>query len=156
MASEKKPNKGASIADKQYIAKILFTKEQLDQKIVAQRVGVSEKTMSKWVNDFGWKNLRRRLMVSKEEQLNNFYMQLEEMNLAISQREEGKRFGNSKEYDSLNKLTVCIRNMELDLNLADKMEAGKQFIRFAQKIYPHEFILQIIEAWDEFIQVNRK
>jgi DNA-binding XRE family transcriptional regulator len=34
-----------SMADKQYLAKILFTREKLEQKIIAKKVGVSEKTI---------------------------------------------------------------------------------------------------------------
>jgi hypothetical protein len=69
-----------SIADKQYLAKILYAREHLDGKVVAKKVGVSEKTMSEWVNKFGWKNLRKRLLITKEEQINNLYEQLEELN----------------------------------------------------------------------------
>lgn len=152
-------NKGRTSmnADKQLIAKILFTKEQLDQKVVAQKVGVSEKTMSKWVNDFGWKNLRRRLLNSKEEQLNNFYEQLEEFNNHIKLKEPGKRFANNKEYDGILKLTASIKNLEQELNIAEKMEAGKQFIKHVQKAgWPVEKVIELTDMWHEFIQESLK
>ncbi|MTV61592.1 hypothetical protein, partial [Streptococcus pneumoniae] len=76
----------ATLSEKQYIAKILYTKEHLEQKVIAKKVVVSEKTISKWVNDFGWKNLRKRLLVSREEQLNNLYDQLEALNNSIKLR----------------------------------------------------------------------
>src|SRR5690349_18739838 len=99
-----------TISDKQYLAKILFTREQLDQKVVAKKVNVSEKTMSKWVNEFQWKNLRKRLLVSKEEVLNNLYEQMEELNNSIRKKNEGQRYGNTKEADIQIKLTASIRN----------------------------------------------
>ena len=60
-----------TIADKQYLAKILYTREKLEQKLIAKKVGVSEKTIGVWVEKFNWKSLRNRLLVGKEEVLAN-------------------------------------------------------------------------------------
>jgi transposase len=97
-----------SMADKQYLAKILFTREKLDQKIIAKKVGVSEKTISKWVNDFAWKNLRNRLLIGKEEVLHNLYEQISNLNEAIRSKNNGKKYGDTKEADILIKYTASI------------------------------------------------
>src|SRR6476660_6113153 len=86
-------------SDKQYLAKILYTREKLDQKIIAKKVGASEQTISKWVNEFGWKKLRSRLLVSKEQILSDLYEQLEELHNSIGRKEAGKRFADTKEAD---------------------------------------------------------
>ena len=62
-----------TMADKQYLAKILFTREKMEQKFIAKKEGVSEKTINKWVNEFKWTSLRNRLLVGKEEILSNLY-----------------------------------------------------------------------------------
>jgi transposase len=145
-----------SISDKQYLAKILFTREQLDQKVVAKKVNVSEKTMSKWVNEFGWKNLRKRLLVSKEEILNALYEQLEEINNSIRNKKEGERYGDSKQADTQVKLTASIRNMETDLAIADLVESGIRFIKHLQKVGTQDQVMQFTELWHSFIQFSIK
>jgi transposase len=146
----------ASISDKQYLAKILFTREKLDQKVVAKKVGVTEKTISKWVNDFGWKNLRNRLLVSKEEVLSNLYEQLAELNEDIKSKQEGKRYADSKQADSLIKYTASIRNLETELAIADLVESGIRFIKHLQKVTNIKTVMEVSELWHSFLQESIK
>jgi transposase len=145
-----------TISDKQYLAKILFTREKLDQKIVAKRVGVSEKTMSKWVNDFNWRSLRNRLAVGKEQILSNLYEQLEELNEAISEKPKGERYSDSKQADIQIKLTASIRNLETELAIADLVESGIRFTRFLQAHGTHQQVLDVTQMWNDFIQHSIK
>lgn len=143
-----------TIQDKQYLAKILFTREQLDQKAIAKRVGVSENTVSSWVNKFNWKDLRRRLLLSKEDQLNNLYIQLENINEIIKESETGH--ADSKQADIISKLTSSIRSLETDLNINDLVESGIRFIKYAQKTLTVEQVHQLTDTWHLFIQANIK
>lgn len=145
-----------SISDKQYLAKILYTSQKLDQKVIAKKISVSEQTISKWVNAFGWKNLRNRMLVSKDEVLTNLYEQLSELNAAIKEKPEGHRYANSKEADSLIKLTASIRNLETELAIADLVEGGIRFIRHLQKVGTIEQVMEISELWHSFLQVEIK
>lgn len=143
-----------TIADKQFLAKILYSREQLDQKVVAKKVGVSERTMSKWVNDFNWKALRNRLLLSKEDQLNSLYEQLEMLNTEI-------KYGQSKRPDTKQadvqiKLTSSIRNLETDLAIADLVESGIRFIKYLQLFGTMEQVMQTTDLWHAFIQASIK
>ena len=139
------------ISDKQYLAKILYSREKLDQKVIAVKVGVSEKTISKWVNDFGWKKLRNRLLVSKENVLNDLYEQLENLHDSIRKKAEGNRFADSKEADIQIKYTASIRNLETDLAIADLVESGIRFIKHLQLTGTHEQVMETAELWNSFI-----
>lgn len=145
-----------SISDKQYLAKILYTREQLTAKVVAKRVCVSEKTIGAWVEKFGWKNLRNRLLVSKDQVLNNLYEQLEELNNTIRQRNKGARYGNTKEADILIKYTASIRNLETDLAIADLVEAGIRFVKYLQKVGTIEQVMEVSDMWNSFLQLSIK
>lgn len=145
-----------SVSDKQYLAKILYTREKLDGKIVAKKVHVSEKTMSSWVTKFGWKKLRNRLLVSKEEVLNNLYEQLEELSNDIKCKNEGKRYGDSKQADTLIKYTASIRNLETDLSIADLVQSGIRFLKHLQKVGTLEQIMEISDLWNSFLMVSIK
>jgi len=144
------------MSDKQYLAKILFTREKLEQKIIAKRVGVSEKTISKWVTDFNWKKIRNRLLVSKEEILNDLYEQLENLHNSIKAKDVGKQFADTKEADIQIKYTASIRNLETDLAIADLVESGIRFIRYMQMAGTFEQVLEVAEFWNSFLLSNFK
>lgn len=145
-----------SISDKQYLAKILYTREKLEQKVIAKKVGVSEKTISKWVNDFGWKKLRSRLLVSKENVLNDLYEQLENLHDSIRKKEAGKQFADSKEADIQIKYTASIRNLETELAIADLVESGIRFIKHLQQVGTMEQVLEFAELWNSFLLASIK
>lgn len=148
--------KDVTISDKQYLAKILYTREKLEQKVIAKKVGVAEKTISKWVNDFGWKKLRSRLLVSKENILNDLYEQLENLHDTIKQKEPGKQFADSKEADIQIKYTASIRNLETELAIADLVESGIRFIKHLQQVGTMEQVLEFAELWNHFLLASVK
>jgi hypothetical protein len=145
-----------SLSDKQYLAKILYTREKLDGKVVAKKVGVTEKTISSWVDKFSWKNLRNRLLVGKDEVLENLYEQINELNTHIKSKGDGKRFGTPSEADTLIKYTASIRNLETDLAVADIIDSGILFIKFVQSSGTLEQVLEISDLWNSFIQTQIK
>lgn len=145
-----------TISDKQYLAKILYTREKLDGKVVAKKVGVSEKTISNWVTNFGWKTLRNRLLVGKEEVLSNLYEQLQELNDFIKAKETGKKFGDTKEADIIIKYTAGIRNLETELSIADVVDSGIKFIKFLQVAGTLDQVLAFSDLWNSFIQSQIK
>lgn len=145
-----------TIADKQYLAKILFTTQKLDQKVVAKKVGVSETTMTRWVNEYNWKSLRNRLLVGKEEILNGFYEELEEINDVIRKKDIGARYADTKQSDIRIKLTASIRNLETELAIADIVAAGLKFIKHLQAKGTFDEVTQFAELWNDFIQSELK
>lgn len=149
MAAEK-----SNLADKQYLAKILFTREQLDQKIVAARVGVSERTMSKWVNEGNWRDLRKRLLLTKENELANMYEELEQLNKLI--KENPTKHADTKQADIRIKLTAAIRELETDLGIAELVESGIRFIKYIQQVGTTEQVMEVSDMWNSFIQASIK
>jgi len=67
-------------------AKTLYVREDLHQKVIAERVGVTEKTLGKWINEGGWRKLRTSLLTTKENQISNLYGQLEKITEEIKTR----------------------------------------------------------------------
>ena len=145
-------NTKQSIVEKKYLAKVLFTREHLDQKEVALRVKVSEKTIGKWVNDGNWKDLRRRLLLTKENELANFYEQLENLNKLIKTGEN--KHADTKQADILIKLTSSIRNLETDLGIAELVESGMKFLKYLQQVGTMEQLREFSELWNSFVQAS--
>lgn len=100
-------------------AQTLYLRENLTQLEIAERVGVSRVTVSKWVRDGKWEEQKAGITLTRQEQVANLYRQVAEINRTIATRHEGERFPNSKEADILGKLSAAIRNMEQETGIAD-------------------------------------
>ena len=132
-------------------AKLLYTREHLTQKEIAEKTGVSAVTVNKWVKQDGWDKLRQSMLVTRETQLSRLYMQLDELNTAIMSRDEGRRFADSKEADTISKLTNAIKTMETDASVADIVEVGKRLLGWIRPFSPEKAI-EIAHLFDEFIK----
>lgn len=105
-----------TIKQKREWAQLLYTKEHISQKEIAERVGVSQQTMSRWVTKFKWDELKASITITREEQLKNLYRQLSEMNKAISER-EGNKYPTAAEADTITKLASAIDKLESETGL---------------------------------------
>lgn len=134
-------------------AKTLYVSEGLSQKEIAERTGISTVTINKYVNenDGEWKRLRQSMLVTREQQLQRIYLQIQELNNHIYNRPEGQRFANSKEADSLSKLTVAARTLENDTSVADIIEVSKQVLAYIRQFLP-EKAEEMARIFDEFIK----
>lgn len=124
-----------SIAQKKEYARLLYVKDpNITQKEIAAKVLVSEQTLSKWVREEGWEQLRQSTLLSRDEQLRNLNEQWNELNRAIKKKPAGQRFPDSKEADILSKLSNAIKALETEIDLTGAMDAGKGFIHYVRKV----------------------
>ncbi|MCO5229602.1 MAG: DDE transposase family protein [Chitinophagales bacterium] len=118
-----------SIEQKKQWAKILYTKEGVSVvKELATRVGVTEKTMGKWVADGNWKTLKKSLLLTRQEQLAALYNELEQVNNHIQTKPEGKRFADAKEADARRKLIKDIESLEQETSLNDVYNVARKML----------------------------
>src|SRR5690625_1262703 len=92
--------------DREY-AKILYTQMGLTQKEIAQRVGVTEKTIGRWKNDpdDNWDDLKTVFTTTRTNIVKNLQRQME-----LWQKEIGNnKLADSKEVDILVKLASAVR-----------------------------------------------
>ena len=130
-------------------AQILYVNENLTAKEIAKRVGVTEKTMGRWIEDGKWKDLRKSMLVTKQNQIVRLYNQLEALNNDIASRE--KPIPNAKEADIMAKITTSIQRMETEASIAETIEVAKSFINFVRE-YDLKLAKEITEHFDSFIQ----
>lgn len=109
-------------------ARTLYIKDSLTQKEIAMKVGVTEATIRAWKEKGKWDDLRAIHTISKPEMIRAWYGQINEINTAISSREEGKRYANSKEGDTLLKLAQAIKSLESELGISDLVDSFTQLI----------------------------
>lgn len=142
-----------TIAQKKEWAAMLYLKEHLTQQEIAEKVGVSRVTISKWIKVEKWEERKVALTLTREEQISNLYRQVAAINSNILSREEGKRFANPSEADSLNKLASAIKKMESDVGISDIISVGMRFINFLRPVNM-ELAKEITRLYDVFIKKN--
>lgn len=141
-----------TIEQKKDYAKQLFLNDPgITQAEIAEKVGVSKVTICKWVKDGKWQELQASLLISKEEQLARLYKQLRLLNDAIESKEDQK-FATSKEADAILKLTVAIKNLETETNIAEKMATGKEFLAFVRKTSGFELSKDVAKLFNAYIK----
>lgn len=121
-------------SQKKQWARTLYLRENLTQLEIAERVGVSRVTVSKWVRDGKWEEQKAGITLTRQEQVANLYRQVAEINRTIATRHEGERFPNSKEADILGKLSAAIRNMEQETGIADIISVLTAFIEWLRPL----------------------
>lgn len=79
---------GLKKTEQKEYAKFLYTEKTFTQKEIAEKVGVTEKTLRAWIaeNDNEWKKIKTSLMATKAAQIKNYYNQLERLNEQIATR----------------------------------------------------------------------
>lgn len=133
------------------LAKLLFVHETLSQKEVANRLGVSEQTVSKWANLDRWDAHRVSITITKDQQLLNLYRQLGEINKVIAERDQ--KYATPSEADTINKLAVAIEKMESDTGIAEIVGVAKKFLNYLRK-FDLRKAQDITPLFDAFIRDN--
>ncbi len=137
-------------------AKTLYTKEGITiQKQLADKVGVSENTMSRWVRDGEWEKLKNNMLLTREEQMQSLILELVEINAAIKMRDKGERYADSKLADIRRKLIRDIKDLETKAGVAELINSGQRFIKWVS-IFDFEKSKEIAELYNSFIKENLK
>ena len=112
-------------------AKMLYMQGELQSRQIAEKVGVSPVTMSKWSREGNWEMLRAAV------------------NKAIAER--GDKYATSTEADTINKLSAAIAKMEGDYGIADIISVSKQILFWLRKRDPQKAI-ELSYYFDEFVK----
>ena len=123
-----------SNSQKKEWAQTLYLRENLTQAELAERVGVSRVTISNWIKAGKWEEHKAGITLTRQEQVNNLYRQVAEINRNIASRPDGQRFPSSKEADILGKLSAAISKMEQETGIADKISVLSDFINWLREL----------------------
>lgn len=126
----------------------LDTSQKMMGKEIAERVGVSANTISKWIKDGGWEKMRKSLMVTRQKMISDLYDQLEWLNNDIKTRDI--KVADSKEANTIAVITTSIKRLETETSIAEIYEVATAFLDF---IKPQDFELykKLVPMFDVFI-----
>lgn len=120
--------------DKKDIAKSLYLNGTFTQEEIAEKVGTTRQTVSRWVKQGAWDELKASLTITPAQILAGLNRQIVEINNNINQREEGKRFATVPEADTLAKLASAIKKIEQDVGIADIVDVGIRFTNWLRAL----------------------
>ena len=143
------------VSQKKEWAKELFTKQQLSQKEIAVKVGISEQTLSKWINTEHWDTQRKSLMTSKQEQLSMLYDILDKLTKEGKKALEDEDTATNPDADRIIKITASIKKLETETGLGDTITIAQQFIKFVST-EELELAKTITHWFDLFIESKLK
>jgi transcriptional regulator with XRE-family HTH domain len=140
-------------AKKDY-AKLLFVKEDFTQKEIAVKVGVSEKSLSKWVNEGHWDKQKKSLLIAKEEMLHWLYAKLEAFKTKVDSINNGTL--SNADADALIKISNTIKNLETqDITLSEIYSVAKLLVAFTRQNAPEQ-VNELINLFDGLIKERLK
>jgi transcriptional regulator with XRE-family HTH domain len=134
-------------------AKQLFTRDSMTQKEIAEKVDVSQKTMSGWVTKEKWDTMRKTLATTKQEQLTMLYDMLDLLNKAGKASLEDDDPKTNPDADRIIKLTAAIKKLESETGIGEMIDTLKALITFVQK---EDFeAAQTINKWGDLFIKDR-
>lgn len=156
MALKKTPAKTSKeeLERKKRLAYTLFVDNGLEQKVIAEITGISEKSISKWKNDHDWIADKEEARMGFEQQRKRIRRQIDNVLTAIEGRPEPDNVPNSKEADLLNKLADAVKKLQTELSFAHKAEAGKQFIQYVQQVHGQGKAIEVVTLWHEYLMAT--
>lgn len=124
--------KNLEIEQKKEWAKLLFLRENITQREIADRVGVSCVTINKWAKE--WENLKLNLLQTREERISSTLAQLDELDRSIADKAPGKRFPTTGEADIRRKLTADLEALEQDASIRDIYNVSRGFLDWLRQV----------------------
>lgn len=132
-------------------ARSMYIHENRTQQEIADTVGVSRQTVIRWAKADKWDEMKVSMTMTRESQIKNLYRQLSEINQAILDREDGKRFATSREADTIAKLTDAIKKLETEIGIHDVVSVAERFIGWLRPI-DIEQTKTFVGLFDKFIK----
>ena len=131
------------------IAQILYLQGNLPKKDIADKVGVSAQTITKWAAEDKWDTLKKNLLTGKKQRLSELYDELAEFNRMIKEK-EGYKGASSKEADARRKLITDIKELESKYSIAQTTQIAIDFCDFLKPI-DIELAQKVVDLFQAFI-----
>ncbi|VEH14154.1 Uncharacterized conserved protein [Segatella oris] len=139
----KETEKKKSLARSLYLA-------GMEQNEIAEKVEVSRITISRWVNNEGWKEARAAKNISRPELVNKLLLTIDGMIENVNKSNDPTLVGSLA--DKLSKLSSTIEKLDKKANVIDAIEVFMAFNRWIQDqaSYDPEITPELIKAINKY------
>ena len=122
----------------------------MEQNEIAEKVEVSRITISRWVNNEGWKEARAAKNISRPELVNKLLLTIDGMIENVNKSNDPKLVGSLA--DRLSKFSSTIKQLDKKANVIDAIEVFMAFNRWIQDqaSYDPEITPELIKAINKY------
>lgn len=122
----------------------------MEQNEIAEKVEVSRITISRWVNNEGWKEARAAKNISRPELVNKLLLTIDGMIENVNKSNDPTLVGSLA--DKLSKLSSTIEKLDKKANIIDAIEVFMAFNRWIQDqaSYDPEITPELIKAINKY------
>lgn len=134
------------MSDKIELAKLYYMNGE-NQKSIAEKVGVSEVTISRWVKKYGWREIRTGIQITRPEIVNKNLLLISRL-LDKLNSEEIDLANTGKIVDQISKLAASIEKIDKKANVIDAIEVFTALNRWLETrmSYDKELTPEIIRT----------
>ena len=137
--------------DKKGIAKSLYLDGNYTQEEIADKVGTTRQTVSRWVKTENWEEIKASVTITPAQIIAQRNRQIVEINKKINARADGERFATTQEADALSKLAGSIKKLEADIGVPDCVSVAMRFLSWLRPL-DIETAKQFNNLFDAFIK----
>lgn len=137
--------------DRKGIAKSLYLDGNYTQEEIADKVGTTRQTVSRWIKDGNWESIKASVAITPAQIIAQWNRQIIEVNNAIAGREEGRRYAAPAEADALAKLAGAINKLQNDVGVSDCVSVAMRFLSWLRPL-DIEAAKQFNNLFDAFIK----
>lgn len=141
--------------DRKDLAKTLYVNGSFTQEEIATKVGTTRQTVSRWIREGSWDQVKASYTITPEQILAGLNRQIIEINNNVNSRPEGERFATVAEADTLAKLASSIKKIETDAGIADIVNVGIKFTNWLRQT-DLELAKRFSDLLDAFIKDQLK
>jgi len=116
--------------EKQNQARNLYFQTSLTQAQIAELIGVSQKTVSLYINENNWKVIKERAAQAPALLLEQMNSELQELNEVIASRPRGQRFPTLQEAGIRRRIMLSIATVKDRLSAGAHAEMLNNFITY--------------------------
>ena len=122
----------------------------MEQTEIADKLGVSRVTISKWCTAEGWKEARAAKNISRPELVNKLLLTIDAMIENVNKSEDPTLIGGLA--DKLSKLSATIEKLDKKANVIDAIEVFMAFNRWIQDqaSFDPEITPELIKAINKY------
>lgn len=137
--------------DKKGIAKSLYLDGNYTQEEIADKVGTTRQTVSRWVKAENWEEIKASVTITPAQIIAQWNRQIIEINKKINARADGERFATTQEADAIAKLAGSIKKLEADIGVPDCVSVAMRFLSWLRPL-DIEAAKQFNNLFDAFIK----
>ena len=139
------------IIDKKGIAKSLFLDGNYTQEEIAEKVGTTRQTISRWMKSESWEEIKASVAITPAQIIAQWSRQIIEVNNTIAGRDAGKHYATPAEADALAKLAGAINKLQNDIGVSDCVSVAMRFLSWLRPL-DLEAAKQFNNLFDVFIK----